>query len=92
MAETIPGGAYLHSDGKTWQDSEGRPLKGEQVSEAVELLEEKASVLAEQERSAQRREAVARSALRDLLLDAPAAPTSAESAPTAAKKAGGKEK
>ncbi|MFZ6029957.1 MAG: hypothetical protein ACOYYS_19765 [Chloroflexota bacterium] len=27
MATTIPGGAYLSSDGKTWHDANGNPIR-----------------------------------------------------------------
>ena len=41
MAETIPGGAYLASDGKTWHDAEGRPLSKDAQAQAEQLAAEK---------------------------------------------------
>lgn len=38
--DTIPGGAYLSADGKTWRDAEGRPLGKEQISAAKALIAE----------------------------------------------------
>lgn len=43
MSETIEGGAYRSADG-SWHDSEGRPLKAEQVSAAKAHVAEKARV------------------------------------------------
>lgn len=37
MGTTIPGGAYLAADGKSWHDAEGRPLDRGQVSEAARV-------------------------------------------------------
>ncbi len=42
MSETIPGGAYLSTDGKTWHDADGKVLSKTQVAEAAALLAEKA--------------------------------------------------
>jgi hypothetical protein len=40
MAETIPGGAYLAADGKTWRDAEGKPISKEQIAAAKALIAE----------------------------------------------------
>lgn len=37
MAQSIPGGATLAADGKTWQDANGQPLKKDQVAAIEEL-------------------------------------------------------
>lgn len=42
MAESIPGGAYLASDQKTWQNAAGQPLTKEQESAAKKLAAEQA--------------------------------------------------
>jgi hypothetical protein len=50
--ETIPGGAFLAPDGKTWLNSEGKPLSKEQIAQAKALDAERAEQLqqAEEER------------------------------------------
>lgn len=50
MAESIPGGAYLSTDGTTWVDAEGRPLDKALAAEAQVLHEERAAQLEEAER------------------------------------------
>lgn len=52
MPDTLPGGAYLSADGKTWHDADGKPLNKEQVARAKELIAARAAALAEQERTA----------------------------------------
>ena len=68
MAETIAGGAYLHTDGKTWLDAEGRPLSKESAAEAQAKLAEQQEAAARVEASAQQQEALARESLRRFLL------------------------
>lgn len=67
MAETIPGGAFLAADGKTWRDAEGRPLSKEQIAAAKALIAEQAAAHedAEQARTVQeaQRDPVARALL-----------------------------
>jgi hypothetical protein len=55
MAETIPGGAYLSADGKTWHDAHGNTLSKEQVAEAEALLAEQAEAREAEEAAAQER-------------------------------------
>ena len=71
MAETIPGGAYLAVDGKTFVDSEGRPLSPAAVAQAQARADDKiaAAALAAQAEQAQRD--IAAGALRNLLVGAP---------------------
>lgn len=40
MGESIPGGAFLAADGKTWHDAEGKPLSKEQIAAARALIAE----------------------------------------------------
>lgn len=42
MAETIPGGAYVLPDGKTWVNAKGEPLTKEQRAQAQALHAEHA--------------------------------------------------
>lgn len=53
MAETIPGGAFLSADGKTWHDSEGKPLSKEAQAAAEKFAVEQAQAQrdAEQDRT-----------------------------------------
>lgn len=37
MAQSIPGGATMAADGKTWQDAAGKPLEADQIA-AIEDL------------------------------------------------------
>jgi hypothetical protein len=59
MSETIPGGAYLSSDGKTWHDANGNPLSKKQVAEAEALQAEQAEKREAEERANQERLAAA---------------------------------
>ena len=47
MASTIPGGAYLSADGKTWHDAEGKKLTDEQVKEAKRIAAEQTDAIAQ---------------------------------------------
>lgn len=51
MATTIPGGATLREDGKTWQNANGEPLAKDQVKAVEALAEEKATADAEAEQA-----------------------------------------
>jgi hypothetical protein len=42
MATSIPGGAFLAADKKTWIDSEGKPLSKDQIKAAEQLHAEHA--------------------------------------------------
>jgi hypothetical protein len=64
MSETIPGGAYLAADGKTWHDSDGKVLDKKQVAEAEALLADKA----EQADAAEVEEQVRLAASRQVLM------------------------
>ena len=45
ISETIPGGAYLSADGKTWHDANGQPLSDDAMAELERrgLIESKKS-------------------------------------------------
>lgn len=40
MAETIPGGAYLSADGKTWVNAAGKPIAAPKESELYKARDE----------------------------------------------------
>lgn len=69
MAETIPGGAYLADDGKTWHDAEGRPLKKDAVNDALELADQH---LADNEAAENARATAEASGRKVLVMQAPA--------------------
>ena len=41
MAETVPGGAYLSTDNKTWHDANGNVIEGEAVKAAEKAAAER---------------------------------------------------
>ena len=60
MAETVPGGAYLSTDNKTWHDANGNVIEGEAVKAA-----EKAAAEREKQNTAVEAQLLAASAQRD---------------------------
>lgn len=47
LASTIPGGAYLADDGKTWHNANGEPLTKEQIQAAKAHIKTKEAAAAE---------------------------------------------
>lgn len=68
MAETIPGGAYLAEDGKTWHDAEGRPLSKEAQAAAEKQASEKEAAVEQLQQQEAANAAMAQSALARALI------------------------